>query len=167
MAKKHSRSTKKRVRRSGRAPSRGRCVADVMVTEVVCIDPTASLSDAARMMDEANVGMLPVLDDGRLLGVITDRDIVVRAISREADPVTTAVGECLSGGAIVANPDWTTEQALQTMAQAQVGRLPVLDEDGRLVGVVTLSSMAFRAPERAETLEAAQEVSRRSERRVA
>ena len=144
-----------------------RTVADVMVTEVVCVEPSASLTDAARAMEEANVGMLPVVQDGKVLGVITDRDIVVRAVAQEADPASTAVGDCLSINAIVAHPEWSTEQAMQTMAQAQVGRLPVLDDDDRLVGVVTLSSMAFRAPEKGEALEAAQEVSRRSAKRSA
>ena len=118
-------------------------------------------------MKEANIGMLPVVEGERLLGVITDRDIVVRAVAQEADPASTAVGDCLSINAIVAHPEWSTEQAMQTMAQAQVGRLPVLDDDDRLVGVVTLSSMAFRAPEKDEALEAAQEVSRRSAKRSA
>ena len=144
-----------------------RKVQDIMVKEVVTIEPSASLTDAARAMEDANIGMLPVVQDGKVLGVITDRDIVVRAVAREADPASTAVGDCLSINAIVAHPDWTTERAMQTMAQAQVGRLPVLDDDDRLVGVVTLSSMAFRAPEKGEALEAAQEVSRRSAKRSA
>ena len=144
-----------------------RKVREIMVKEVVTIEPSASLTDAARAMEDANVGMLPVVQDGKVLGVITDRDIVVRAVAREADPASTAVGDCLSINAIVAHPDWTTERAMQTMAQAQVGRLPVLDDDDRLVGVVTLSSMAFRAPEKGEALEAAQEVSRRSAKRSA
>jgi CBS domain-containing protein len=150
-------------KRQGRSE---RNVRDVMVKDVVSIEPAASLTDAARKMEDANVGMLPVVEDGRVLGVITDRDIVVRAVAREADPASTAVGDCLSIDAIVAHPDWTTERAMQTMAPAQVGRLPVLDDDNRLVGVVTLSTMAFRAPEKEEALEAAQEVSRRSARRA-
>jgi CBS domain-containing protein len=145
----------------------GRKVRDIMVDDVVSIEPEASLTDAACLMEEANVGMLPVVQDGMVLGVITDRDIVVRAVAREADPASTAVGDCLSINAIVAHPDWSTEQAMQTMAQAQVGRLPVLDDDNQLVGVVTLSSLAFRAPEKDEALEAAQEVSRRSAKRAA
>ena len=144
-----------------------RKVRDIMVKEVVTIEPSASLTDAARAMEDANIGMLPVVQDGKVLGVITDRDIVVRAVAREADPASTAVGDCLSINAIVAHPDWTPERAMQTMAQAQVGRLPVLDDDDRLVGVVTLSSMAFRAPEKSEALEAPQEVSRRSAKRSA
>jgi len=144
-----------------------RKVRDIMVEEVVSIEPAASLTDAARAMEDANVGMLPVVQDGRILGVITDRDIVVRAVAREADPASTAVGDCLSINAIVAHPDWSTEKAMQTMAQAQVGRLPVLDDEERLVGVVTLSSMAFRAPDKGEALETAQQVSKRSARRSA
>jgi CBS domain-containing protein len=149
-----------------RERSKERSVRDVMVEDVVSIDPSASLTDAARAMDDANVGMLPVALDGKVLGVITDRDIVIRAVARDADPANTAVGDCLSIHAIVAHPDWTTDRAMQTMAQAQVGRLPVLDDDERLVGVVTLSSMAFCAPDKAEALETAQEVSRRSARRA-
>jgi CBS domain-containing protein len=148
--------------------SKDRCVRDVMVADVVTVAPTDSLVTAARRMEEANVGMLPVLEkDGRVTGVITDRDIVVRAVARAADPELTRVGECLSQGVISAHPDWSTEQAIQIMAQAQVGRLPVLDDEDRLVGVVTLSSMAFRAPEKSVTLEAAREVSRRSARMAA
>jgi CBS domain-containing protein len=116
-------------------------------------------------MEDANVGMLPVVEDGKVLGVITDRDIVIRAVAREADPASTAVGDCLSGDAIVARPEWTTDRAMQTMAEAQVGRLPVLDEEERLVGVVTLSSMAFRAPDKDGALATAQQVSKRSARR--
>jgi CBS domain-containing protein len=151
----------KRQRRSERK------VRDIMVQDVVSIEPAASLTDAARAMEEANVGMLPVVQDGKVLGVITDRDIVVRAVARDADPASTAVGDCLSINAIVAHPEWNTEQAMRTMAQAQVGRLPVLDDEDQLVGVVTLSSLAFRAPEKVEALEAAQEVSRRSAKRSA
>ena len=150
--------------RKSQPRSENRSVGDVMVKDVVSIDPSASLADAARAMDDANVGMLPVVEDGKVLGVITDRDIVIRAVAREADPASTAVGDCLSGDAIAARPDWTTDRAMQTMAQAQIGRLLVLDDAERLVGVVTLSSMAFRAPEKDEALEAAQEVSRRSSR---
>ena len=141
-----------------------RRVRDVMVADVVTIEPSASLVTAARLMRDANIGMLPVVDRGRVVGVITDRDLVVRAVACEADLATTRVRDCLSEVVIPAHPDWPTEEAIVTMAQAQVGRLPVLDDDERLVGVVTLSSMAFRSRHKAVALEAAQEVSRRSAR---
>src|SRR2546429_8858776 len=98
--------------------SENRSVRDVMIKDVVSIDPSASLTDAARKMDDANVGMLPVVEDGKVLGVITDRDIVIRAVAREADPASTAVGDCLSGGPLVPHPGWTPDRALQTMAPA-------------------------------------------------
>jgi CBS domain-containing protein len=139
-------------------------VRDVMVSDVVTIDPSASLAAAARTMEQANVGMLPVIEDGRVRGVITDRDIVVRAVARDAAASSTRVGDCLTPNVICARPEWTTEQAMQTMGDAQVGRLPVVDDQDQLVGVVTLSSMAFRAPDKREALQTAQEVSRRSAR---
>jgi CBS domain-containing protein len=151
--------TRKRV-----GPAHASTVQDVMVSRVVTIEPSASLADAARAMKEANVGMLPVIDDGRVTGVITDRDIVVRGIARAVDVSSTAVGDCLSSEVICARPEWTTDHAMKAMGDAQIGRLPVVDSEDRLVGVVTLSSMAFRAPDKGEALETAQEVSRRSAR---
>src|SRR5258708_5783600 len=144
--------------------SENRSVRDVMVKDVVSIDPSASLTDAARKMEDANVGMLPVVEDGKVLGVITDRDIVIRAVAREADPASTAVGDCLSGDAIVAHPEWTTDRARQRRARARVGGLPVLDEEERVGGVVTLPSMASRAREKEGALETPQKVSGRSAR---
>lgn len=146
------------------APRASGTVRDVMVSDVVTIDPSATLADAARTMEEANVGMLPIVEDGRVRGVITDRDIVVRAVARNADAASTRVAECLTSDVICAHPEWTTDRAMKAMGDARIGRLPVVDDQDRLVGVVTLSSMAFRAPEKGEALEAAQEVSRRSAR---
>jgi CBS domain-containing protein len=139
-------------------------VRDVMVPHVVTIGFTDSLAEAARTMAEANVGMLLVVENERVHGVITDRDIVVRAVAREADATSTRVGECLTHNVICAHPEWTTDEAMNAMGDAQIGRLPVVDDEDRLVGVVTLSSMALRAQDRDETLETAQEVSRRSAR---
>jgi CBS domain-containing protein len=133
-----------------------------MVSRVVTIEPSASLAEAARAMKDANIGMLPVVDDGRVTGVITDRDIVLRGVARAVDVSSTPVGDCLSSEVICARPEWTTDHAMKAMGDAQIGRLPVVDSEDRLVGVVTLSSMAFRAPDKA--LETAQDVSRRSAR---
>jgi CBS domain-containing protein len=139
-------------------------VRDVMVHDVVTIDSSATLLDAAQRMRDANIGMLPVMEDGELRGVLTDRDIVVRATSGDLRPSDVRVGECLSEPARCAEEDWTIEDALVEMARQQVGRLPVLDANGKVSGVVTLSSLALRSPKQEETLETAQEVSRRSSR---
>jgi CBS domain-containing protein len=139
-------------------------VENVMVADVVTIAPSASLVEAARAMEQANVGMLPVVEGREVRGVITDRDIVVRAIARDADLANTRVAQCLTDDVVCARPDWTTDQAMKAMADARVGRLPVVDEGDRLVGVVTLSSMAFRAPDKREAFDTSKEVSRRSAR---
>jgi CBS domain-containing protein len=142
--------------------SRGRRVRDVMIHHVLTVEPTATIREAAQRMREANVGMLPVVEHGRLRGVITDRDIVVRAIARGADSVTTRVEECATMEIACARPEWTVDQAMAQMSESQVGRLPVVDRDDRVVGIVTLSSLALRS--RADAIETARDVSRRSAR---
>src|ERR687891_110459 len=98
--------TQKGESRGKRERGKTKTVADVMVADVVTVEPAASLTDAARIMDQENVGMLPVVDDGRVLGVITDRDIVVRAVARGADPSATNVHECLTSSVHLARSDW-------------------------------------------------------------
>jgi CBS domain-containing protein len=137
-------------------------IRDVMVHDVVAIDPSASLAEAAQLMREANVGILPVIEDGQVCGVITDRDLVVRALAVGADLTSTPVGECATGDPVVAHPDWSLDQAMDAMARAQIGRLPVIDDDNTLAGMVTLGSLALRSKKDKETLAAAKEVSRRS-----
>jgi CBS domain-containing protein len=137
-------------------------VRDVMVHEVVTIEPSASLAEAAQRMREANVGILPVVEDGEVRGVITDRDLVVRALAQDADLTSTVVAECATADPVVAHPDWNLDRAMETMARAQVGRLPVVENGTTLAGIVTLGSLALRSKQDRETLRAAKEVSRRS-----
>ena len=143
----------------------GRTVGDVMVGDVLTIGPSASLADAARMMRDGNVGVLPVVrPDETLHGIITDRDIVVRAVAGGADPETVTVGECATRSIACASPSWDVERAMDVMSNCQIGRLPVVDESNHVVGIVTLSSLAFRAREDDEALDTARDVSRRSAR---
>jgi len=137
-------------------------IKDVMVQDVVTINPSASLAEAAQLMRQANVGILPVVEEGQVCGVITDRDLVVRAIAIGADLASTPVGECATGDPVVAHPDWNLDQAMEAMARAQIGRLPVIDDDNSLAGIVTLGSLALRSKRDKETLAAARAVSSRS-----
>jgi len=137
-------------------------IKDVMVHDVVAINPSASLAEAAELMRQANVGILPVVEDGQVCGVITDRDLVVRAIAIGADLSSTPVGECATGDPILAHPDWNLDQAMHAMARAQIGRLPVIDDDNALAGIVTLGSLALRSKRDKETLATAKAVSSRS-----
>ena len=141
-----------------------RKVKDVMVADVLTIESSASLLEAAEQMRDANIGMLPVMEDGVLRGIVTDRDMVVRGMSRDVRASEARVAEYLSEPPRYAEPDWTVEEAMAEMAQQHVGRLPVVDDDGQIIGVVTLSSLALRAQNEPETLATAQEVSRRSAR---
>jgi CBS domain-containing protein len=136
----------------------------VMIPNPVTIEADATLLATAELMREANVGILPVMDGPTLRGVVTDRDLVIRAMTRDVRPSEERVGECLSEPAQCAEPGWTVDEAMEEMARQQVGRLPVIDPEGRVVGIITLSSLALRSRKPAETLEAAQKVSRRSTR---
>jgi CBS domain-containing protein len=151
-------------RHAHKLASATRLVNAVMIRDPLTIDAEATLLAAAELMRDANVGMLPVIEDDLLRGVITDRDLVIRAMARDVRPSEARVGDCLSEPAQCAEPDWTVEEAMEAMARQQVGRLPVIDPRGNVVGVVTLSSLALRSSKPAETLETAQEVSRRSAR---
>ncbi|HYE90277.1 MAG TPA: CBS domain-containing protein [Terriglobales bacterium] len=150
------------LRRGGAASAR--TVRDVMVEDVLTIDAEATMLEAAQLMREGNVGVLPVVEHGRLRGIITDRDLVVRGIAEGADPSMTRVGECATWDIICARADSPIEEAMEVMGECQVGRLPVVDTDNRVIGIVTLSSLALRASAPDEALETAQEVSKRSAR---
>src|SRR5688500_10103513 len=152
-------------RRLKRAGARnGRTVREVMILEVLTVDGSATVVEAAQKMQTANVGVLPVVEDGVLRGLVTDRDLVVRAIARGADPATTRVADCATRDIVCARPESTIDEAREVMADYQVGRLPVVDEANRVIGIVTLSSLALRSKEGDETLRVATEVSRRSAR---
>jgi CBS domain-containing protein len=139
-------------------------VRDVMIPAVVTIEPSATLIDAARRMKDANVGVLPIVDGGILRGIVTDRDLVVRAMADGVDPARTPVADCATRDLVCARPDTSIEDAMEVMADCQVGRLPVVDRDDRLVGILTLSSMALRSRDGDDALDTAKQVSKRSAR---
>lgn len=151
-------------RRGGR---HGRKVREVMVPDVLTVEGSATVVEAAQKMQSANVGVLPVVQDGVLRGLVTDRDLVVRALARGADPATTRVAECATRDIVCARPETTIDEAREVMADYRVGRLPVVDDGNRVIGIVTLGSLALRSKGGDETLRAATEVSRRSARRSA
>ena len=93
-------------------------VRDVMVDDVLTIDADATLLDAAQLMRDGNVGVLPVIEDGRLRGIITDRDLVVRAMAEGAVPAMTRVGECATWDIICARPESSIEEVMEVMRHA-------------------------------------------------
>jgi CBS domain-containing protein len=117
-------------------------VQEIMTNVVDVIDPNATIRDAARRMRADNVGALPVCDDQRLLGVVTDRDIVVRAVADDLGGGTTAVREVMSEGVCYCNEDDDVGKAAEIMARHQVRRLPVVSREKQLVGFVALADLA-------------------------
>jgi CBS domain-containing protein len=118
---------------------------EIMTTGVQLTDPTMTLKDAAVLMRDGDFGLLPVGENDRLVGTITDRDITVRAVAEGKDPGTTTVQETMSEGIRYCFEDQTVDEAAEMMSQAQIRRLPVLNRDKRLVGIVALGDLATDA----------------------
>lgn len=117
---------------------------DIMTNEVVRIHPGESVAVAARTLAHYNVGMLPVCgSDGRLKGVITDRDIVIRCLASNRPAERTAVGEVMTTRIVSARPDMDAALAALLMGREQIRRLPVV-ENGKLCGMVSLGDLAVR-----------------------
>ena len=137
----------------------GLIVRDVMTPAPAAIVHDASVADAARAMFAENVGSLPVVDDDQeLVGMVTDRDLVLHVIARDLDPNKVQVADVCSENPVVVSPDEPLDEALQRMARQQVRRLPVV-VDGRLVGIVAQADVA-RAAEPASTGELVGEISK-------
>jgi predicted transcriptional regulator len=117
-------------------------VKGVMKREVSVVGPDAWLALAACMMRDQDVGCLPVVEDGRLIGMITDRDITVRGVAGGLDPHRAMVREVMSANAIACTVDDTVEQARELMAANLIKHLPVLDHRQRLVGLVALRDIS-------------------------
>ncbi|MCL2827666.1 MAG: CBS domain-containing protein [Oscillospiraceae bacterium] len=117
-------------------------IRDIMSPNVVSISPEESTALAARLLYRHNIGALPVCtEDGRVKGIVTDRDIVLRCIAAESDPATTPIKEIMTKGVASIGPNDDVRVGTRIMAKEQVRRLPVVS-DGRVVGMVSLGDMA-------------------------
>jgi CBS domain-containing protein len=122
-------------------------VRDAMTENPRSIGASASVVEAARLMREEHIGSLPITDDEKLVGMITDRDITTMVVAEAADPEATSVGDVSSRDPISVEPDKDLEEAVQLMARNQVRRLPVV-ENGRLVGIVAQADIALKENEK-------------------
>jgi CBS domain-containing protein len=116
-------------------------VKEIMTRNVDLTNPNTTVRDVARTMRADNIGALPVGENDRLVGMVTDRDIVVRAVAEERAPGNTSVRDVMSKKVYYCFEDDDVEQAAQVMAEHQVRRLPVLNHDKRLVGVVAIADL--------------------------
>jgi CBS domain-containing protein len=128
-------------------------VKQLMTGDVRLAHPTQPISETAQVMADTDFGVLPVAEDDRLVGVITDRDIAVRAVAKHLPP-DTPVSQVMSREVLYCFEDEDAEQVARNMGQNQVRRLPVLDRNKRLVGIVSLSDLLDRVKKEtaAETL---------------
>ena len=134
-------------------------VSDVMTTEVETVQMNSTLEEVASIMKVENVGAVPVVgDDDDLVGIITDRDIVVRCVADGKDPAETSVEEVLGHDLETIEPDVDVEEAAHLMADRQIRRLPVC-EDGELVGIVSIGDLAVKTSDREAPAEALREIS--------
>jgi CBS domain-containing protein len=134
-------------------------VQKLMTSNPCSIDSDKSVAYAAKMMRDEGVGLAPIVEGNRLVGTLTDRDIAVRVVAEGKDPESTKVTEIASTDLVTVDPQQDLDEALRLMAQHQVRRLPVVEEDGRLVGVVAQADVA-RSADQARTGEVVEEISK-------
>lgn len=130
-------------------------VRDLMTANPVCCTPQDSIADVARRMASENCGAIPVVvsrQELHLCGMITDRDIVVRIVGKGLDPAGSMVQQAMSGDLVCIGPDSSIEECVQLMAENQVRRIPVVDRDGLVLGIVAQADLA-RASARQQDLE--------------
>ena len=126
----------------------GTNVRDVMTQRPRAVSPDTPISQVAELMAAEDVGAIPVVEGDRLVGMITDRDIVIRGLAKGKDPRGMPAADALSRELVTVGPDQDLDEALQLMASHQVRRLPVIDEQERLVGVVSQADVALAVKEK-------------------
>jgi len=136
-------------------------VSKCMTRDVQLVTPTQTIRDAARMMSDLDAGALPVQQDDRLVGMITDRDIAVRAVAQGKSP-DTPVAEVMSSEVLYCFDDQEIEDVARNMGEMKVRRLPVMNRDKRLVGIIALGDFAVERSEIKPAAEALSEISKPS-----
>jgi len=136
-----------------------RSIRDLMTTNPQTVEPTTPIVEVARVMRDADVGPVPVVEADRLVGLVTDRDIVVRVVADGNDPSRTTAGEIMSTDLVTVDPDQPLDEALRLMATHQVRRLPVTEEDGRPVGIVAQADIARELGDDRATGQVVEEIS--------
>ena len=132
-------------------------VRNVMTGNPTTCEPTATLVDAAKVIAREDIGSVPIVENGRLVGMVTDRDIVVRAVAEGRDVTSTTVKDVASKDLVTVTPDDDLDRALQLMGQRQVRRIPVVEGD-QVVGIVSQADVA-RAADEEKTGEVVQQIS--------
>ena len=122
-------------------------ISEIMSTDVRVIEPQETLRRAAEMMVRLDVGALPVVTDNQLMGMLTDRDIVVRGVAAGLSPDAGCVSDVMTREVLYCTADQDTREVLELMGEKQVRRLPVVDDDRHLVGIVSIGDLALNEPD--------------------
>ena len=136
----------------------GQNIKDVMTSDPCTIDADKSVAYAAKMMRDEDVGLAPIVEGDKLIGMLTDRDIAIRVVAEGRNPEQVTVREVATQQVVTIDPEQDLSEALRIMAKHQVRRLPVVEEDGRLVGVVAQADVARKGDD-SQTGELVQEIS--------
>ena len=137
----------------------GKSIQEAMTRNPKTVSTDQTVVDAARIMKQEDAGIVPIVDGEKLVGVITDRDITITVVAEGKDPQTTRVTEIASRDLVTVDPQQDLDEALRLMASHQVRRLPVVEEDGRLVGILAQADVA-RTADDAKTGEVVEEISK-------
>lgn len=119
-------------------------VKEIMTKEVKYVEPEQTIKEVAELMRKHDIGALPVGENDRLVGMITDRDIVIRAISKGSDPATTKVRDVMTPKCLYCLEEQTIEELGKNVSDNQLHRMPVLNKDKRMVGIVSLADLSIR-----------------------
>ena|SRR5437016_279627 len=137
----------------------GKTVREVMTAKPSTVEAGTAIAEAATIMKREDIGSVPVVEDGRLAGILTDRDIVLRVVAEGRDARSITCGEIASRQIATIDPGQSIDEARRLMAQYQVRRLPVTEEDGKLVGIVAQADVV-RAEDPSKAGEMVEEISR-------
>jgi len=120
-------------------------IRDLMTENPRCLESGSNVVEAARLMRDEDAGIIPIVEGQKLVGTVTDRDIALRVVAEGKAPESTTVGEIASRELVTVDPRQDLDEALRLMARHQVRRLPVVEEDGKLVGIVAQADVARHA----------------------
>ena len=134
-------------------------IQEIMTENPACCAPETSLREVARLMVEHDCGEIPVVRDGRPVGVITDRDITARAVAAGRNPLEMKASECMTSPVITVNPSTGVSDCCDMMEEHQIRRMPVVDESGKCCGMVSQADIAQHASAR-KTAEVVKQVSK-------
>jgi CBS domain-containing protein len=134
---------------------------EVMTRDPICCEASASVQDAARMMLRENIGSVPVISNGRrLVGIVTDRDLAINVVAQGLNNTSTTVEQVMTRDPVFCHPDDDLQRAMNAMGEFQIRRIPIVDENHQIIGIVSQADLAIRGDNKHDVAEVVEEVSK-------